>query len=468
MPGQNKSVKKVLVAILVCCFAATTWAQDSHYYGQQPDAKGTLDGGTGTAGSREVSAMFYNPGIIALFDESSLGLSGNLYSYDLVRINDGVLPVGGSFFQVIPSMLIGTFKWKNNPKITSTYGYLNTGFYNGRLSGFDLKEGSFQGVESNDFYRADIRTRFTDDWFGGGLSYRINENLGIGAVAFVQSISKIYTQQTSYTILERAGTRELYQWSDGRELRAFSPGVLFNFGLIYHKGNHEFGLNIITPRINVTSLAWSSFQRFYTETDQMGVQHSSALTDPSFLSTIKRPLEVNIGYALMQGMRTFKFRLSYYGGIDPYTMGQSSTSEIRTGIFNQPDAFSFLPIGMVRQVINMGMGYEWHINDKFNLVSGLRSDFTYFDNTDLMFSDFTSVMVHWNIYRASFGFQFEYKWARLHAGLDYGFSFNHKISHVVDFDEVGKPMQDMERNNDAWVTYQQFKVFFGLILAFSR
>jgi hypothetical protein len=456
-----------LVAIIVIFGCVAAMAQDAHYNSQQPDAKGTLDGGTGTAGSRELSAFYYNPGVISLFDESNLGLSGSLYAIDFIRLNNDNVPMSGSFFQTMPSMLVGTFKLKNWERITSSFGYFNNGFYNGRITGFEAKNTVRDGQALTELYNYTIQTRYTSDWFGAGLSYRVSEKMGIGGVIYAQTVSKIYTQNTSVNAVD-SDAALVYSWKDFRDYRGFSPGLVFNFGLVYSDGPHEWGMNIIPPRINVTPLAYSKLERTYQEQDLEGNITYSVLHDPSFLAYIKRPLEMNVGYAYKYRGRQLKLRLAYFSGIDPYKMGFSGENEFRTGIFNNADDFDFLPVEAINQVINIGLGYEWTLNDKVNLVSGFRTDFTYFDNQKFEYQDFTPTMVIWNIYRLSFGTNITHKWLRLNTGVDYGFSFDQDINHLVGFQNTYLPIDEIVKNSQTDVFYQQFKIFLGLILSFSR
>ena len=69
LKNATKNFGLLFLLLVLPVFAC---AQDAHYYSTQPDSRATLNGGTGTAGSRELSAVFYNPGIIALFTESNV------------------------------------------------------------------------------------------------------------------------------------------------------------------------------------------------------------------------------------------------------------------------------------------------------------------------------------------------------------------------------------------------------------
>lgn len=446
-------------------------AQDSHYNGQQPDAKGTLGGGTGTAGCREVSAIFYNPGIIAFFNETNLGLSGNLYAFDMVNVNDEELPLSGSQLQVMPSMFVVSLKIFKNPRMLTTFGFFNNGFYHGRVRGQRYDVVPSQNEKISEFYSFDIRTVYKNDWFGGSLSYRLNENWGIGGGLFVNTINKSFRQGATEVISvagDPAGEKVIRSWGDTREFNAFSPGILMNFGLSYRKGNHEWGLTLVTPRINLTGFAYSSVERFYQETDSAGNDRFSILSDAGFKSFFKRPVEVNVGYAYTRGFDMLRARVAFHAGADAYANGRTGDEVIRTGVFNQPDEFGFLPMEALLPVINVGLGYDVFVHERLSMLFGFRTDFTYFDDTGLTFSDFSTRFIRWNIFRASAGVQWAFKQFRFNSGIEYGFQFNQSASHLVDFGETDKPFTEIPRNSTATVSYNQFKIFVGLDFRFLR
>jgi hypothetical protein len=446
-------------------------AQDAHYNSQQPDSKSTLNGGTGTAGARELSAAYYNPGIIALFDKSNLGLSGNLYAIDFIKLRDGTGRGGdlsGSNFQVIPSLFAGTFKWKKHPKFTTTYAYINRNFYSNRLKGFgrlEVEEDMNALISINNY---DVRTRFSEDWFGAGISYRINEHWGLGFIPYIQTYSQQFQFRNNFQLTENDDpTNVVLSISDYRESRLFSPGILFNFGIVYSKGQHEFGLSLVTPRINVTALAFSSIERSFFKLDLADTAQLSFLYDDDFIAYMKRPLEINFGYAWLQQNRSVKIRLSYYSAIKRYSMGRSSENEVRTGIFEQANENDWLPVSKAEHILNVGIGYEWRVNDRLNMITGLRTDFTFFDKSKFRYADFTTVLVYWNIYHLSTGIDWTYKWLRLNTGIDYGISLQDGLSQFVNLEQIDNPISDVELDNNSSVQYHQFKIFLGLLVSFE-
>ena len=469
---KKPTCAKAVFLFLSLLFAfSEVFAQDSHYNSQQPDSKGILNGGTGVAGSRELSAIFYNPGIVSFFEKSNLGLSGNLYAYDYVKLQNedqqAENNLVGSYFQSIPSLFAGTFKWKKNPNITTSYIYFNNGFYINRLKSFGEQAVNVNNDDYILYSRYDVRNRYSDDWVGGGLSYKVNDHIGIGLVSFFQFFTQNYIQR-SYTEFARPAMPELIEqaYIDYRETNLFNVGVSFDFGIVYSTGEHEFGLSLITPNISLTGLSFSALERQLQSFTSDSVSYSSLLLDSDFLAKVKRPLQINIGYAWMLENRSLKFRLSYYSRIAPYVMGRQSSETVRKGIFEHDDQYDYLPVSMNNSVINFGIGYEWRVHEKLKLVSGFRTDFTFMDKSQFKFLDFTNTLVTWNLYHLSAGIDWKHKWLQLNTGLDYAFSYDKGISNFFNPEDVSRPINEVNLSDDAYVNHQQIKAFLGLVLSF--
>ena len=469
---MNKLFFQISITCLAVVLSFSLRGQDSHYYSIQPDSKGTLDGGTGTAGSRGLSAVFYNPGIISFFKQSNIGFSGSLYSVDFVNIQEGagkLRNLSGNSFQIIPSIFAGSFKSKKNKKITMAYAYFNTGSYNNRLSTEYVEVFEKQNSDYSAYNKYDIRTRYSENWVGAGVSYRLNAHWGFGIIPYVHVYTIQFMQRSHTDIAPNYDVNNIvYGISDFRESRLFSPGLLLNMGLVYSKGDHEFGLTIITPRMNVVPLAYSSIERSITEYSDSSSVKRSILDDSDFKAKIKRPWEINLGYAFLHENRAFKIRASIYTNIDKYVMGEESGSSIRVGRFRLPNQHDFLPVTSNHTTLNIGIGYEWKVKDDLKMVLGYRTDFSYFNKGDYAYFDFTTVLIHWDLHHLSAGVDWQYKWLKLNTGIDYAFSYQKGISQFVDLDSfLDGNQNNIKLSDQAQVRYNQFKVFIGVVLSLN-
>ena len=91
--------------------AAPSLAQDTHYWSIQYGPVGQLIGGQLIGGVSDLSATFYNPGALALRNESSYLLSTESFQRETVSTETSpglaVLDASSSLFGAAPSLLAG-------------------------------------------------------------------------------------------------------------------------------------------------------------------------------------------------------------------------------------------------------------------------------------------------------------------------------------------------------------------------
>ena len=102
------------------------------------------------------------------------------------------------------------------------------------------------------------------------------------------------------------------------------------------------------------------------------------------------------------------------------------------------------------------------------VLTGFRTDFSFFDKGEYKYFDFTTMLIHWNIYHVSTGVDWEYNWLKLSTGVDYGFSFQSGLSQFAEVNSLDEPIEKLEFSDAARVSYHQLKVFLGLVLSFNN
>jgi len=75
--------------LFILILFASVYPQDSHYWNLQYGTKSTLLGGTVIGSVTDLSATYYNPGVVSFFDDPKLILSAKVYQYELVTVING-------------------------------------------------------------------------------------------------------------------------------------------------------------------------------------------------------------------------------------------------------------------------------------------------------------------------------------------------------------------------------------------
>lgn len=114
---KNVRRKIVCIAVLhltICSFASRVVAQDTHYWTHQYGTRATLLGGAVIGSPLDLSATYYNPGMLPLIDNPATILGARVLEFTNIDIpnggGDGVNLDNGNV-GLAPSMLAGRFKF---------------------------------------------------------------------------------------------------------------------------------------------------------------------------------------------------------------------------------------------------------------------------------------------------------------------------------------------------------------------
>jgi len=82
-------MKHIFFIFLVTIMLSSIYAQDSHYWNLQYGAKSTLLGGAVIGSVTDLSATYYNPGAVSLFNDPKVILSAKVYQYEGITVVNG-------------------------------------------------------------------------------------------------------------------------------------------------------------------------------------------------------------------------------------------------------------------------------------------------------------------------------------------------------------------------------------------
>jgi hypothetical protein len=91
-------------------------AQDTHYWNLQYGSRSSILGGAVIGSVVDMAATYYNPAALALFPKLEILLSGKVYQYSVLTLNNGAGPgkdLTSSTIEAAPTLFAGsfTFDW---------------------------------------------------------------------------------------------------------------------------------------------------------------------------------------------------------------------------------------------------------------------------------------------------------------------------------------------------------------------
>ena len=374
----------ILCILFVSQFFGSIQAQDNHFWAQQFGGQATLLGGAVVGGFEDNSAMYYNPGAFAFVNEVNHSINTNLYKYEEVMLRDGAgkdLDVFSRRFSLLPQMMSGLITHK--PESPVKLGFIMLTRHHDNID-FNQRNDMFYDVvpdnPGDEYYigSIDIQNIMTETWAGMSLSFRISEKLGFGLTGFASYRNQRYLYLlSSFTSMQDSlgkNSNASFRYSDAvrvNTIRLFMKG-----GLHWRPGKWRLGIAAITPSLGL----WGE-SRVLRELSYLGLPGQPDVTyndqQKQIPSEYKHPFAVSIGANRLFKKGSIGFSAEYFGNVDLYRMVKA---EIRDVAY--PSSASTGPVDFLGfqnysdQVLNVALGAEWQLTERFSLSGSLRTDFT--------------------------------------------------------------------------------------------
>ena len=197
----KRSFAPAAALLAVLAWPAGAMAQDAHYWTYGYGPVGQLTEGTLVGGVEDLSAIFYNPGALALIDEPRF-LFG-LTSIELATIkapNAGGpnLDFDSFVFDIVPSVVAGRIGKNEGEANQFAFAFLSRHDTDWDLGYSNARVSAASPDGSAGFGR--VRQRVVEYWVGGTWSHRVSESLAFGVSPFVA-----YRAQRSRRSLDAGG-----------------------------------------------------------------------------------------------------------------------------------------------------------------------------------------------------------------------------------------------------------------------
>ncbi len=187
-----RALQTVALALMFAVVPGVAGAQDTHYWNVQYGNRARLLGGSSVGSASDLSAVYYNPGRLALVDRPELLLSGTVFELTTVRSKqtDGSRELSSSRFALSPSLFAGELRFGFLGRSRLAYSFLTR-----QQASFDI-QGVLTGSASTSFgfppggtISDSVRQEHRLSEYWGGLTWAstIGKRVGIGVSTFVAS-----------------------------------------------------------------------------------------------------------------------------------------------------------------------------------------------------------------------------------------------------------------------------------------
>lgn len=430
----NPSIMKYWsVCTAVFCFMRLA-AQDTHYGTQQFGTRSALLGGAVVGGTRDNSMIFYNPAAVAFIDSSSFSINANVYQVENTEIKN-ILTDVETFKSLqltsVPLLTSGQFKTKI-PNFRVSYGIFSpVAFqFRGQARLSDLYP-VVDDAESpgGELFTGDeiLFSRLRELNVAIGVSYKLGDHWAIGLTNIVAVRSQNYNRAiASYFTLNNA-ERTLVHTSLTQSMNYFNVRYMPKLGLAYSGANWSWGATVTGPGVRVLGTGAVGVDLVATNV-KVGTEPRQTVAannrQTKLKSYFKSPYSVATGFELHLGKMRYLASAQYFGkqsifsimhGTNPpYVNPTSAAILVNNGDLLQVQSAA-------RAVVNIAVGLERDLNERWRLAASVRSNPSYYDPALLQATGIKPDITTWDLYHASAGVTIRKERSSMSLGLTAGF-----------------------------------------------
>ena len=406
-------------------------AQDSHYWTNQFGNRARLLGGAVIGSVDDVSAVYYNPGALALVDDVKLALAGRVIEIQNVSIEGFESETGDTNdlrLDLAPALFAGEIKLEGRPKDRLAYSFLTRHSSKFRLRSRTQISGAELGLQGGQFVANDFFTELdlNEYWFGATWARRVSDKTGVGVSTFFAYRGHRVNLENQTQGLTDDGRGAIGLVTD--DFKYSHLRILWKIGASTKWEQWQVGVNVTTPSIGL----WGSGRRALDNSlvTQFPVPGSEGLP-VSEINTFfeetgasyKNPFSVGFGAGRQFGATRLHLTGELFAPVNEFTIidsqpfeGQTSGEVIDTAITQD-----------LRSVLNVAVGLEHQLKESLGLYGAFHTDFNATDQDGL---DDVAVG-EFDLYHLSGGVSINIKGSDLTLGGTYALSTNKTVRPQV-------------------------------------
>jgi len=363
--------------------AGSVCAQMLNYQPFQLGVRPAMLGGAAVAGVRDSAALFYNPAALSFVPETNLGASAQLVRYTNVTV-EGALGSGEDFTDDGLEFIGNLFSvgWSPSDKWSFAFGVAQRNDYGEDFRGsVDRSVGLIPEADFAADFQSNPEGR--EVWCIGAASYRINEELSVG-VAPIVSYRNYNVVQRRASVLSNSETLPSFNLSTTSQLFEASfwqISLLARLALAWEATPWlKLGCTFTTPGLSLfgsgEELAMASRSSDLDDQPDISGRNAQEGLDTDY----QIPLSATAGAEfLFREDWTFAISLEFQNGVGRTVVVDVDTNN---GFFRDDPAIvlngtQFMQIIDDRDpVVNVNVGVEYRINDKYSTYLGFWTDFS--------------------------------------------------------------------------------------------
>jgi hypothetical protein len=370
----------VLLMAATCALAAgPAAAQDAHYWNKQYGNHAYLLGGAVIGSDEDISAVYYNPSLLALADGRSLEIAGNAYHASQVRL-DNALGEGADLTTtavgLAPSLMAGEIPLGERMDRRLAYSVLYRHDFNVVM---ELRGPvSLPGILGDARARLGYEENVNEIWSGLSYAQRMGAGWSLGATVFA-SYRTHRSRRGFLTASETVGQYGVAVRRDDFDYTQF--GLLAKVGVAGRYGPWRVGAVLTTPTVGLGGSGSKSYDRLVAIEDQDTgrlLEYMVAATQDGIATDYRTPLSLGVGGSYRWERAELHVSAEYFAGQEQWAILDADPviDDESGGVIDMDLRASS------RALANWGVGLEYDVSRVVTAFASYHTDLSSVENVD--------------------------------------------------------------------------------------
>jgi hypothetical protein len=428
-------------------------AQDTHYWNLQYGTRSTILGGAVIGSVSDMAATYYNPAALALFPAPEILLSGKVYQYSSLSMENGAGPgedLTSSTIEAAPTLFAGSFTFDWLGDHTLSYSILTRQRMNYGIEG---RRGGVSDTESGEELIAGeliANQELSDIWVGLTWAVKLGANFAVGVTPYL-SVRNQKTRKHAYTEnLDQIGNVSAAIITQQFEYKNYRLLAKAGFGANFDP--LTLGISITTPTLSLFG-SGSSLVNLLNSGDASNEETTFIANFQQDVTAQHRmPFSLGLGAGYRLGKHRLHISAEWYDRIERYSILDTKEYTAQSS----GETFSNLVESELQSVLNYGIGAEFYMSETLGLFISYITDFSASvpePTTNLTVST-------WDIYHLSGGASFSIGRSEFTLGINYAFGSGKAKGPVnLPEGEIQNTLVDLLEDSD--LDYRRLKFLIG-------
>ena len=451
------------VAFLALLPGAAT-AQDAQYWTNDYGNRARLLGGAMVGSASDLSAVYYNPGRLALLESPEAFLSGFVFSYDHLSLTNPIGPGEGitsSRFDAAAALIAGElrFDWLGDSHLA--YSYMSRHSFDVRLKDETiLEQPQRPDLPDLDLLAGNVSfsTRLSEHWAGLTWAKPLGREFGIGISAFVAVRSQRARRSMDVQAVNDEGLATVV--GDLRDYEYNSWRVLPKLGIGWERDRLSLGMSVTAPGLRLFGSGDETFNVTLVSQEPLpdGSLPTAIAADyqEDLTANYNSPWSVAGGAAYEFSGSTRAHASAEWFAANRRTILEADPFVPQTGGEAIDPSVSLA----MKSVFNVGLGVEHVFSERLTGYGSFRTDFS---GAEQPVPTETTFAI-WDLFHLGAGVQATVNRSNFTLGLVYSHGSATRPLGLIDFDP------DSESGilaRDTKYSFSRFTLLLGFQLAFA-